>query len=480
MAAMAAAAAAPAAAAAAAVAFILALRDAPAPVWSPLQGLVPVLRCMLAQLSCDIKVVVADVALQNSAHEAVSGRASKRAHACVGRYPSLPALQPLHTACSPAAPPHVQAIDCDEAGSAPGGACGLLGVVSCAALACMRHTDQEAVFLFASEMLARWEFGCQTAAALEQHQRQLGFSPVVTAADLRRLCLLMQRDCVLVQKWGLGPDAPAALRQQCLQVALSASLQLVAEQPEKAAHHQFVARAYGKLRDHEKMYEMDREAIRVAVAGKGKPRLWAAAGLCSRGVHACRVAAGWSSWVPNAQSPPPAAHLCAAHTTELKVRVSLAVAIMKGGDVGGARRSSTWPAGEVRGLLAAERALNLCKPWMPKDGCNILRARLSHAKQAFADAVAAALPGQHMLPVIEALRGSQSEIAAPRTCSGCGKPALQLRKCSACKGAAYCSRACQAKHWKEGGHKAECAALAGDAAGAGAGAGAGASSSGAR
>jgi hypothetical protein len=31
-----------------------------------------------------------------------------------------------------------------------------------------------------------------------------------------------------------------------------------------------------------------------------------------------------------------------------------------------------------------------------------------------------------------------------------------LFTCGGCLGARYCSRACQKKHWKHGGHKAEC------------------------
>ncbi len=45
-------------------------------------------------------------------------------------------------------------------------------------------------------------------------------------------------------------------------------------------------------------------------------------------------------------------------------------------------------------------------------------------------------------------------------CSGCGKEASSLKKCSSWHVAAYCSRACQVRHWKEGGHKQECAQLA--------------------
>ena len=48
--------------------------------------------------------------------------------------------------------------------------------------------------------------------------------------------------------------------------------------------------------------------------------------------------------------------------------------------------------------------------------------------------------------------------AAPRTCGYCGKPGAQS-KCAGCMLVAYCSKNCQAQHWKKGGHKRECKQL---------------------
>jgi hypothetical protein len=46
-------------------------------------------------------------------------------------------------------------------------------------------------------------------------------------------------------------------------------------------------------------------------------------------------------------------------------------------------------------------------------------------------------------------------------CAGCGKhyERTALRKCAQCLGVLYCSRECQAKHWKEG-HKQHCKEIA--------------------
>ena len=50
----------------------------------------------------------------------------------------------------------------------------------------------------------------------------------------------------------------------------------------------------------------------------------------------------------------------------------------------------------------------------------------------------------------------------PKTCAwvACGKPlvgdARDKNRCTRCKQAWYCGRACQKKHWNEGGHKKEC------------------------
>ena len=113
---------------------------------------------------------------------------------------------------------------------------------------------------------------------------------------------------------------------------------------------------------------------------------------------------------------------------------------------------------EVQALLdRAEHKLRLCKPWMPNSGYQTYQ-RSFDVNRAFLRNAAAAYPGQATLPAqvtrVKTYRTSAS------ACSGCSKSSFQLRKCGGCRQAAYCSRGCQVRHWKEGGHKQECAQLA--------------------
>jgi hypothetical protein len=51
-----------------------------------------------------------------------------------------------------------------------------------------------------------------------------------------------------------------------------------------------------------------------------------------------------------------------------------------------------------------------------------------------------------------------SQMTGAQSSSGAGG-AEELKKCGACRVAHYCSRECQEKHWKEGGHKRTCKAM---------------------
>ena len=64
--------------------------------------------------------------------------------------------------------------------------------------------------------------------------------------------------------------------------------------------------------------------------------------------------------------------------------------------------------------------------------------------------------GQKMLAQVWAVRNSAAT-GAHRECRGCGKPTEQLKLCSRCQMAAYCSPECQRAHWPI--HKRECRKL---------------------
>ncbi|PRW50954.1 F-box only 21-like [Chlorella sorokiniana] len=115
------------------------------------------------------------------------------------------------------------------------------------------------------------------------------------------------------------------------------------------------------------------------------------------------------------------------------------------------RRDRQQARQEAHALLdQARRCLKASKAWLP--------ARFqqeSEAHQQRWESTVASLEG-----------GGGGAASAPKpkadmpSCSGCGTPrALHLRKCAQCRVAAYCSTACQVKHWKAG-HKEECAQMA--------------------
>jgi hypothetical protein len=110
-----------------------------------------------------------------------------------------------------------------------------------------------------------------------------------------------------------------------------------------------------------------------------------------------------------------------------------------------------------------EQALQLCKSWLPADLKRPLQQELTRAA-ALTDQQAAEHAGQTELPSAGSCNSTMAN-NSQLACSGCGQPAWQLRKCSRCKAVSYCSRECQLKHWKEGGHKKACPQLA--AAGSG-------------
>ena len=58
----------------------------------------------------------------------------------------------------------------------------------------------------------------------------------------------------------------------------------------------------------------------------------------------------------------------------------------------------------------------------------------------------------------EKLTAAHNAPALAYGCEICGKHLVkaEMFKCSRCKSVIYCSKACQTKHWKTGGHREEC------------------------
>jgi TPR repeat protein len=75
-------------------------------------------------------------------------------------------------------------------------------------------------------------------------------------------------------------------------------------------------------------------------------------------------------------------------------------------------------------------------------------------------------PAKNLIPLVEEdLRKQRqaapgSQLTPSNTCANCGVAEAEgggaLKPCSRCKAVVYCGKACQAQHWKAGGHKAVC------------------------
>lgn len=90
----------------------------------------------------------------------------------------------------------------------------------------------------------------------------------------------------------------------------------------------------------------------------------------------------------------------------------------------------------------AEAGLAAAKPMLP-----LLQAQLQAAGSGGQDVPSVGATVQ-ALEAAAPLRP-----ASGATCHGCGKQAAGLLRCARCRGAAYCSKACQRAHWPQ--HKRE-------------------------
>ncbi|PRW45100.1 MYND finger [Chlorella sorokiniana] len=130
-----------------------------------------------------------------------------------------------------------------------------------------------------------------------------------------------------------------------------------------------------------------------------------------------------------------------------------------------------WRYGEVAALVQAmQRCLQDCKPWLPGPPWRAYEQKVRYAEKVLAlvrghypnTYASRLLPGCQSTPTPNTFVPSK---AAKKigVCSGCGSKSSELKFCARCQEAKYCSRACQAAHWKAG-HKAECVPRAGQRA----------------
>ena len=137
---------------------------------------------------------------------------------------------------------------------------------------------------------------------------------------------------------------------------------------------------------------------------------------------------------------PPASR--AAHFQAAQATCSTVAYMMRAGE------GPTWSLAEARALLQqAGGFLKLSKPWLwfRSPLLDDVKALTRQVEEA-----AAARPGAERLPATGAMEDfafPQNQPSAP--CDACGMHSQKLRRCAACKTAAYCSRECQVKHWKQ-------------------------------
>lgn len=114
---------------------------------------------------------------------------------------------------------------------------------------------------------------------------------------------------------------------------------------------------------------------------------------------------------------------------------------------------------EAKGVEAAAASLAAGVPPLPPPDRPVLPGKTKGSKRKRApDPEPDPEPGQEGGAAVPAVVVAA---AAASGCSWCGKVEGQgegggLLRCGRCKEARYCSRACQCRHWKDGGHRKQC------------------------
>jgi hypothetical protein len=125
-----------------------------------------------------------------------------------------------------------------------------------------------------SHLANNWPSLAPEAARLEQYQRASGFSPLLTAAELRQLCLLMQRYAAVVLADKADQEQAGQQALALRRTALAASRQLCKLQPGSAAYLLHLAKdtAAAEVEGGTAMkrnLKATRTAMQAAIAEKG-------------------------------------------------------------------------------------------------------------------------------------------------------------------------------------------------------------------
>lgn len=287
-------------------------------------------------------------------------------------------------------------------------------------------------------------------------ERTASFDPAVTAADLWRLCSLLQLHSAhqLIKQ---GPQGQMLSQLEGTALGAVRQLRRMSAGRDAAFLHR---RASDVLSGAHKLQEAlpeQRAALRLATADKGEA---AACTVCWGMVHSVwdadlsRLPANPLGSAPyayvratNSPSPPsspkphtpsPLAPLCAAHASIIASCLSLTTLLMSG--AAGPRFSRQ----EVQDLLAqSQRARRLCKGWIPNQAAKAYKQSLRGQEESLAEAVSLQ-PGSDLLNAWDDGREPLAETPVPH-CWGCGRQSTSLRTCSLCHTAAYCRcglRAC--------------------------------------
>mgnify|MGYP001810821497 CR=1 FL=1 len=304
---------------------------------------------------------------------------------------------------------------------------------------CLLTCPDSSVHANALALLARgfvrWDADMATAAAaLEAAQRAKRFEPLLTAAQLQLLGTLLAlahySACIQYQAEMQQAGQQVEVDPRNLKAAaMAASLRLLQLQPGSAAA--LCIRASIQSQVGATCAEQAAAWETALQAAEGE-RSWSLAAACAAELAGCRMTGG--------------------------------------GNSGGADAPT-----HVQPLIGqAKAALARCRPWLLHGHADAVVAKLDALRQALhsegrgiVQQGAPAVHPFHLLATSESPPGQGGWAAHAvddrPTCAACSRQVAVVKRCTACRTAAYCSTACQRSHWPQ--HKAECRRLAAERAG---------------